>query len=189
MAGRALEVVWRDRYAFGVRPGQREAVDEALRFRAPPFAVPADVAQAVAGHLGLPPGQLATIAHPDGSWLFHFWGDLYGALLAAVLEARLPPDRRRPPVEALNAYALLPPFVPPELPPWDEGVVTHQLYRLARHVEPYLDMGRFHALLPPELARQAVVAQCNAPCFEALYRASTVVEPSAGLRDALLALV
>ena len=92
LGGRLLEVIWRDRYRLGVRPATGQPAEETLRFVTAPFAVPLDISQAVAAHLGVAPGQMALVHDEAGTLLFHFWGDLYGALLAAMLEAELAPD-------------------------------------------------------------------------------------------------
>ena len=80
MGGRVLEVVWRDRYRLGVRDAPGKRADETVRFMTAPFAVPLDVSQAVAAHLGVASGQLTLVHDEQGALLFHFWGDLYGAL-------------------------------------------------------------------------------------------------------------
>ncbi len=92
MGGRVLEVVWRDRYRLGVRDAPGKRADETLRFMTAPFAVPLDVSQAVAVAPGGGAGQLALVHDEQGALLFHFWGDLYGALLGAMLQAELTPD-------------------------------------------------------------------------------------------------
>jgi hypothetical protein len=54
---------------------------------------------------------------------------------------------------------------------------------------PFLELGRFHSLLPPDLAHLAALAQIDLPRLEALYRAATLVSPPAGLRLRLLSLL
>lgn len=87
MGGRPVEVAWRDRYTFGVNRGERPS-EEVLRFRTAPQAVPLDLAQGMAATLGLAPTRLYLLADGARAWLFHFWGDVYGRLLAALLEAQ-----------------------------------------------------------------------------------------------------
>ena len=89
MGGRVLEVVWRDRYRLGVRDAPGKRAEETLRFMTAPLAVSLDVSQAVAAHLGVAPDQMVLVHDEDGALLFHFWGDLYGALLGAMLQAEL----------------------------------------------------------------------------------------------------
>jgi len=48
-----------------------------------------------------------------------------------------------------------------------------------------LELGRFHSLLPPALADRTVVAQCDLPRFEQLYRAARIGEASSALRALL----
>jgi hypothetical protein len=75
------------------------------------------------------------------------------------------------------------------------ALVGAQVERLAAYFGHFLELGRFHALLPPELARQSVIEQLKLPRFEALYlncRAkpcATLQEANAGLRERLRALL
>ena len=85
MGGQTMEVVWRDRYRIGVRRIAGEEAKEQLRFQTAPFAVPLEVSQAVAAHVGLLPGELCIVRGGNGAWLFHFWGDVYGETTRGTL--------------------------------------------------------------------------------------------------------
>lgn len=87
LGGRRVAVAWQAGYTFGVRPSRGGRTDEVLRFRSSPFAVPVEVTRPAALQLGLRPRQVPVFALSGATWVFHFWGDLYGALLAAVLDA------------------------------------------------------------------------------------------------------
>jgi hypothetical protein len=189
MGGRTLEVVWRDRYRVGVRSGQPEPSDGEMRFQTAPFAVPLEVAQAVARHLGLPPNQLCIAASAEGAWLFHCWGDLYGTLLAALLQAHWQQQDESALVTPVNELCLRLPMPLSQLPPWNEAIVWRQLYRLLPRLEPFLALGRFYALLPPALAEQSALEQCELPRFERLYRTAALNAPSPALRSHLLTLL
>ncbi len=180
LGGRLLEVVWRDRYRLGVRPLDGQPAEETLRFVTAPFAVPLDVSQAVAAHLGLAPGQMAVVHDETGALLFHFWGDLYGALLAAMLQAGL--DEEDGAVARLNEHCLHLPAGLAHLPPWNDALARDAARRLMPQLLPFLELGRFHSLLPPDLAYQAALAQCNLARFQQLYCAASVTSPPAGLR-------
>ena len=57
-------------------------------------------------------------------------------------------------------------------------------------LEPYLDLGRFHPLLPPHLQRETALALCDLPRFEQIYRGAsinvvTIGEPFQDLLDLL----
>jgi hypothetical protein len=56
-------------------------------------------------------------------------------------------------------------------------------------IQPYLELGRFHSLLPPDLAYLAAVAQCQLSRFEQLYRSTTLISAATGMEARLLALV
>jgi ATP-dependent Lhr-like helicase len=180
LGGRLLEVVWRDRYRLGVRPVAGQPVEEVLRFVTVPFAVPLEVSQAVAAQLGLAPGQMALVHEETGALLYHFWGDLYGALLAAMLQAGLAEEDGG--VVRVHEHCLRLPAGLVRLPPWDDALAHAAARRLMPELQPYLELGRFHALLPPDLAYQAALAQLDLPRLEALYRAAALVSPPAGLR-------
>ena len=182
LGGRLLEVVWRDRYKIGVRPVERGIAEEELRFQIAPFAVPLDVAQAVAAQVGLRTDQMALLHEARGAWLFHFWGDLYGEWLAALLNRYFDPRGEVALVTAHNEYCLFLPTSITQLPPWQGGEAQRQLRRLLPRIEPFLEVGRFHSLLPPVVADEMVIALCDAPRFEQLYRAAQIVTPSAALR-------
>ncbi|MEZ4636041.1 MAG: hypothetical protein R2856_13940 [Caldilineaceae bacterium] len=40
------------------------------------------MSQAVARLLGVSAGEMVSVPVAEGCWLFHFWGDVYGLLLA-----------------------------------------------------------------------------------------------------------
>lgn len=187
MGGKVLEVLWRDRYRLGVAEAPGKPAEETLRFVVSPFAVPLEISQAVAARLGMGSGQMALVHDDPGALLFHFWGDLYGALLAALLQAGL--DEDSPPVSRPNEHCLRLPAGLMSLPPWDERLLRHEVRRLMPQLQPSLELGRFHALLPPDLAYQAALAQIDLPRLETLYRSATLVSSPAGLRQRLLSLL
>ncbi|MCB0189088.1 MAG: hypothetical protein KDE31_32685, partial [Caldilineaceae bacterium] len=189
LGGRLMQVVWRDRYKLGVRPLDQGIAEEELRFQAAPFAVPLDVAQAVATHLGLQGAQMALLHEEQGAWLFHFWGDLYGEWLAALLNHYFDPRGDVALVTPHNEYCLLLPTAINQLPPWQESQAQRQLRRLLPRVEPFLEVGRFHSLLPPAVADAIVIALCDAPRFERFYRTAQIVTPSAQLHAQLTRLL
>ncbi|MCB0240374.1 MAG: hypothetical protein KDH08_17405, partial [Anaerolineae bacterium] len=92
-------------------------------------------------------------------------------------------------VSSLSEVCLRLPAGLARLPAWDEFLARQELRRLMPRVEPSLDLGRFHPLLPPDLAYLAAQVQCDLPRFEQLYRAATLVSPPAGLRSQLLELI
>jgi hypothetical protein len=127
-----------------------------------------------------------------GNWLFHFWGDLYGELLAALLQPHFVqpglPEDELPLVRRLP-HALRLPGALTQLPPWNEALARRALLRLLPRLEARLELGRFHELLHPALAERSVLDQCNLPRFAQLYRQATLIPAEAALRTRLLALV
>ncbi len=183
LGGHILEVVWRDRYRVGVRRKDGRPVDDELRFATTPFAVPLETGRAVAALLGLAEDLLLSVPLAEGMWLFHFWGDLYGALLAEMLDGYF--DGEGGSVLAVNEFCLYLPGPLSSLPAWDAGLPQRALHRLLPRVEPLLELGRFHSLLPPAIARQAVIDRIDLPAFKQLYQAARVVIPTYGLRARL----
>ncbi|MEX2501466.1 MAG: helicase-related protein, partial [Trueperaceae bacterium] len=179
MGGRPVEVAWRDRHTFGVNRGTHPS-EEALRFRTAPQAVPLELAQGVLAELELAPGRLYLLEDADRYWLFHFWGDVYGALLAALLPdgAGAHSELCLSLSEALDA-----------LPPWDPGLATAAAHELLPRLEPHLRLGRFQSLLPPDVATRSALQQLDLPRFEALYRAARVVAAPPPLSARLRALL
>jgi ATP-dependent Lhr-like helicase len=184
LGGRTLKVVWRDRYRVGVRPMDGAPVEDS-RFAAAPFAVSLDMSQAVARHLGLTWHEMALIPVAEGSWLFHFWGDVYGEMLAEMLQPYFAVHEDAAPVTPVNAHCLFVPGSLPQLPPWNGADAQIALHGLLPRLEPFLEMGRFHSLLPPTVAERATVNACDLPRFEILYQGAEIVHPSPGLRAQL----
>ena len=193
IGGRLMDVVWRAQYRIGVRapnaPRHQGWSDAELYTHASPFAVSVEVSQTVAMLLGFSVGEVALLQTERGNWLFHFWGDIYGELLAGILRAYLTEEEGPTVVARSNEHAVLIPDGYTWLPTWEERVVRQQVYRLLPRLEPFLELGRFHALLPPDLAAQSTLAQLNLPRFERLYRSATVIRPTAGQRERLLQLL
>ncbi len=189
LGGHTLTVRWRDRYRVGVARSGPGDVDVDLRSHTTPFATPLDVSQAVARLLGMAEGEMASIPVAEGSWLFHFWGDVYGLLLADLLQSHFgvheEMDDDRAPVMPVNAHCLFVPGAPAQLPPFHAAQARVVLSRLLPRVEPFLELGRFHSLLPPSVAEAVVMARCNLPGFERLYRQARIIEASSGLRAQL----
>ena len=200
MGGRPVEVAWRDRHSFGVNRGKHR-VGEVLRFRTAPQAVPLELAQGVAAQLELAAGEIPLLAEGSGLWLFHFWGDIYGKLLAALLSAQVEgvpteadpdgaaADTEEQRISVWNELCLLLPFSLDTLPPWD----THLAHSVARTIraqlEPHLELGRFQPLLPPDVALRSALDQIDLTRFGVLYNSATLVHASAGSRDTLRALL
>jgi hypothetical protein len=196
-----MEVLWRDQYRLGVRvQGAVKShahsvganrVEAEIGTPSAPFAVSLEVSQAVATLFGFSRGQIALLQTEQGTWLFHFWGDIYGEWLAQILRAHLTAHRT---VEGEDEYNLVTRFnehciqLPDtiaQLPAWNALSVRQQLLRLLPRLEPFLELGRFQPLLPPDLAQQTAVAQVAPSYFEHLYQAATIVQPTTGQRRQL----
>ena len=71
----------------------------------------------------------------------------------------------------------------------DRDLARRQLRRLMPQIQPFLELGRFHSLLPPDLGYLAALAQCDLARFEELYRSATLVSPTTGLGERLMGLM
>ena len=171
--GQPMRVAWQQGQRFGLAPAPGQEVDEVLRFARSYAAVPFVVCQAVARLLKLTSGQMAILPQEPGLWLFHFWGTVWGLLLTAVLQAH------GFSAEAVNENCLYlkQPLI--QLPPWDDKTGEQAVRNTAVSLTNRLEMGRFHALLPADLAQTAVLRQVNLPVFAQLYQAATLVNDPA----------
>ena len=194
MAGRPVEVAWRDRHTFAVKEGKRSAVGDVLRLVRSRQAVPLELAQSVASSFGLGAGEMPLLEDSYETRLVHFWGDVYGAWLAAILQAHYMQAHweeqyareDEPFVFSYDAYTLRLPHAISALPPWDSALALDTLKALAPRLEPYLELGRFQSLLPREVALGGTIGACDVARFEALYRAAKLINPvSPGLHEAL----
>jgi len=88
-------------------------------------------------------------------------------------------------VMTVNEFCLYLPGSLPALPGWDAALAQRALYRLLPRMEPLLELGRFHSLLPAEIARQTVIDRIDLPGFEELYRTARVMVAPSGLRARL----
>lgn len=192
MGGRLLEVIWQDRHIIGVQPGKHRFAQEQLPPTPGPFAVPAEIAQGMATQLGLLPGQLPLLIAEDGIWLFHFWGDVYGELLTAVLHHHYPPADDQPSFSPWNEICLRLPFSLTQLPAWDEAIVEQVVVQNSERLAQMVEIGRFHPLLPPALATQTILHLCQLPQLASLWQSAVshpFLTPSPTLHQQLLALL
>lgn len=151
LGGKPMQVVWQDQNRFGLAPtASHVPPDDILRFQKAYIAVPFLVTQVVAGLLNIPPGHLITMAATEGVWLFHFWGTIWGALLADMLLLH------GLPAEYVNEYAIHLRRPLAQLPPWSDQIAQQASRSAAAQFANRLEMGRFHGLLPESVAQAAV---------------------------------
>ncbi len=170
--GQPMVVVWRDKYRFGLAPAKQVEVDEVLRFSKAYPAIPFNITQTVARSLGIEPGQMPYLPGEKGMTLFHFWGTVWGELLTAVLRFN------QLAAESINEYCLrLRPTIT-NLPAWDAELAQKAARSIIQITANRLEMGRFHALLPANVAGTAVIQQLNLPQFSQLYQSASLIEKS-----------
>jgi hypothetical protein len=171
--GQPMRVVWQTGLRFGLAPAPGLEANEQLRFARSYAAVPFNVTQAVARLLRLVPGHMAILPQEPGLWLFHFWGTVWGLLLAAVLRTY------GFSAEAVNENCLYLKQPLAQLPPWDDKKGEQAVRDTAVSLTNRLEMGRFHSLLPADLALAAVLRQVSLPTFAQLYQSAMLVNDPA----------
>lgn len=167
--GRSMRVVWREKYRFGLAAAPDQIAEGSLRFHTAQAAIPFAVTQAVARSLGLPPDQLPILPTGDGCLLFHFWGTVWGMVLTAVLQAQ------GIMAETINEYCLFLPQTLTTLPPWDGATAARVARQQADSLADRLQMGRFHSLLPADVAKTAVIHQLNLPQLAQTYHSAQLI--------------
>jgi replicative superfamily II helicase len=160
LGGRTLAVAWRDHYRIGVRTGGRGVPDESFVIKTAPMTVSLEMGQAVAAHLNIKTATLPIIQ------------DISAAHVEEVNEHVL----------YVNGRVNRP-------PPWDEAAVLRHLRVLAPEAIPFLNLGRFHSLLPPTLAWKTVLDACDIERFERLYRGARLVSASGEMAGKLRVLL
>jgi Lhr-like helicase len=170
--GKAMRVAWVDKYRFGLAAAEGAPIDAVLRFAKSAIAIPFNLTQAVARALELQVGQMTFLPQERGIVLFHFWGTVWGMLLAATLQ------EHGFPCEFINEYALSIATPLPQLPLYDEKLVQKAAKATADILATRLEMGRFHSLLPGDVAQSATLNQLNLPQFAQLYTAAQIIPRS-----------
>jgi ATP-dependent Lhr-like helicase len=176
--GKVRQVVWRDKTRYGLAPAAGKEVDHVLRLGFAYAVIPFAMTQAVARDLGLQPGQIAAVPAELGVWLYHFWGTVWGELLAGILLAQG--------IEAdpINEYCLYARPAIERLPAWDAAIGQQVAAGLAATLAERLEMGRFHPLLPPNIANTAAGQQLNLDSFGQVYQAA-VLQPAGEMAETL----
>ena len=139
LGGRTWAVAWRDRYRIGLRLGGRGVADESFTQATAPMTVSLEMGQAVATHFGIALPSLPLIQDIEGTWVCHFWGDLYGRWLAALLQGEHATSAAH--VEVVNEHVLYVHGRVRRLPPWDEAVALRHLPRAGPGCDPVSEPG------------------------------------------------
>ena len=108
-----------------------------------------------------------------------------GKLLAELLGYHFARNVATQIVYRRNEHCLHMPTMLGQLPTWDGAQAEKQLRQLLPRIERFLEMGRFHSLLPAGLAHSTALALCDLPRFQALYRSAELVTPATDLRARL----
>jgi len=180
--GQPMEVRWVEKYRFGLAHAPGKEVTAPLLFRKSYVAIPFTVTRTIAHALGLAMDEMVTMPQKNGQLLFHFWGTIWGELLAATLIAQ------GVIAEPVNEFCLYtePPLE--KLPPYDAKLVEKAARQTAVTLANRLEMGRFHRVLPADVGKTAVIHQLNLPLFGEKYRAAQL-RPKPELQERLHQLI
>jgi|GEM_PF-178065 len=214
LGGRMLEVLWQDWSRMGVRPLAGAEPTEQMRFATAPFTLSFEDSQSVAAYFGVAPNQLVLMVEEGSTRLFHFWGGVYGTLLATTLRAQLYPesvhlrgdhsvdndgesesdedgDEVVEPlsVESGNEFCVRLPEPLLHLPALNRPLATRSAQELLPRLQPFLSLGRFHSLLPPGLGHAVAMDHLNLPRFGRLYDSASIRVADAELRERLAQLL
>ncbi|MCP4363513.1 MAG: hypothetical protein GY796_36405, partial [Chloroflexi bacterium] len=164
--GQPMKVMWVEKYRFGLSPAPNAVADDVLRFRKSYAAIPYVITQVVARSLNILPNQMVVLPQEPGLYLFHFWGSVWGELLTAVLVAQ------GVSAEPVNEYCLFVRQPLTQLPPCDEKQLAKVAQNIIVTLANRLEMGRFHRLLPADVAAITTLKQLNLSRFNQLYQAA-----------------
>lgn len=162
--GQPMQVRWVEKYRFGLAHAPNKEADAPLLFQKSYAAIPFMVTRTIALALDLSADEMTLLPQENGQFLFHFWGTVWGELLAAVLiEFGLM-------AEPVNEFCLYMRPALEKLPSWNEKTVRKAAEKTAVILANRLQMGRFHRLLPADVRKTAVVQQLNLPLFGEKYK-------------------
>ncbi|MDQ2809747.1 MAG: DEAD/DEAH box helicase [Chloroflexota bacterium] len=160
LEGHPLNVQWSDRDSLWVSPYRGAEAAQRLRYRARGQALSYDLARRLPAQLGLAADNAVWLSVPDGVLLFHWLGDVYGRALRDLLnDTQATADTAQPGL-CLRLYD-----PPRAMPVWTAPQVTQYVQDHYHRYESALALGAYHALLPADLRRAAVVAQFDVPRF------------------------
>ena len=166
--GRPMVVVWQEFNRFGLKAAPGQPVDEVVRLQKPYAAIPFAVTQQVARSMGLAAGEMVALPQAAGGYLFHFGGTVWGMVLTAVLQAN------QISANDVNEFCLSLSQPLQQLPPWSDSLAAKAARTTFATLSNRLEMGRFHSLLPANLAAEAMLAQIDLPRLGEFYQAARI---------------
>ncbi|MBN2472309.1 MAG: DEAD/DEAH box helicase [Anaerolineae bacterium] len=180
LEGRAWRVARREgRTLWVVSTAARDAV-QGLPYGAGRPRLSFETARMILSNAGFGHDDMPLIETPQGWYCFHALGDLYGQILGGLLRDRMAVEKTDVP-----GLCLLLSETPAGKLGWSPGQVQQYVSERALQLEPLIEPGVFHHLLPPDLRRRAVVEQVGVARFlEAV--SSAVLTGDAGPLGALV---
>lgn len=160
LEGRPVSVSWDDGEALWVTPYRGRDAADRLDYRSTRQLLSYALARLLPEQLGLSPEAAPFIPTGDGTLWFHFLGDVYGRAALDLARYHLAATETTQP-----GLCLLLPGEPRAPLTWSEGTVRYYLHDNYRRLEPLLDLGPFHHLLPSDLRRRSVIDAFDIPRF------------------------
>ena len=162
LEGRALNVEWEDGEAIWVSTYQGEDIADGIQYRGTRKQLSFELAQLLPIELGLERHQVPQIAISGGWLMFHWLGDLYGYVFLQLLNYHVSVKQ----TQSGGLYLhLLDEPQRTKLPTWTTGQVQRYLEDNYRRIEPFLELGAFHHLLPISLRQRTVIEQFDVDHF------------------------
>lgn len=186
LEGRPQTIEWLDGEAIWVSSYQGQDIADKLQYRGTRKHLSFELAQSLSIQLGLETYQVPFLATKEGWLCFHWLGDLYGHVLAQLLSYHMVIYPRK----SSGLYFHL--RDDPQTVIWSSwtiGQVRRYVEDHYRNLEPFLDLGAFHHLLPGSLRRQAVVEQFDVPRFHAAMSALQISSITDSILELLLNLL
>lgn len=186
LEGRALNVEWIDGEAIWVSTYQGVDIADQLQYRGTRKHLAWELAQLLPSQLGLEPHNAPVIAVADGWLCFHWLGDLYGYVLSRLVSYQMSVEQTKS--GGLHLH-LLDDVRTTNWSKWTIEQVQRFVMEHYRSLEPFLDLGAFHHLLPVPIQRQVVINHFDVPHFVSVVSALEVSPASDELAATLLNLL
>ncbi|MCQ3929154.1 MAG: hypothetical protein DPW16_01735 [Chloroflexi bacterium] len=173
LEGRSFQIHWQDQETIWITPSSVSKQTVKPIFLSGRQRLSHEIANGLALHLHLSPGDVFQAQAEDGWYLFHWLGDVYGSILLELLRYRYHAEE----TTHLGLCLRLPEPIS-ILPRWSESQIADCIGDHYLHLETLLSLGAFHRYLPQVLRRRCLLEQINLPRLSRILNALTLVTES-----------